>query len=150
MKQMIINALVSLFTGFFLVVGLGGGALVVGLMYEKLKDEPQKRFRPRVFSKPLPQSAIIETTVVRDVPSFTVRGSLRNSGNEDWDIPEIKVEILSKGVVVTTCDDVREWRIVKPGQTTNFLIVCRNIGWPATGENLDYRVTAFQFVDQSK
>ncbi len=41
MKQMVVNALVSLFTGFFLVVGLGGGALVVGAIHEKLKDEPE-------------------------------------------------------------------------------------------------------------
>jgi hypothetical protein len=143
MKQMIVSALVSLATGFFLVVGLGGGALVVGVIHEKLKEEPGKRHRVTPYFTPMNDNAIVESTVVRDVPHFTVRGTINNNETTDWDIPEIKVELLSKGVVLKACSDIVDWRILKPGQTTNFLVVCRDVPSPTSGESLEYRVRAF-------
>lgn len=152
MKQMVVNALVSLFTGFFLVVGLGGGALVVGAIHEKLKDEPQKRYRPSARFTPLADSAIVETSVVRDVPKFTVRGSIRNTDTIDWDVSFIRAEILSKATRVSECNerDSPDYRIVKPGQSINFLIVCSSIPALASGEAFEYRVKAERWDDQKK
>lgn len=152
MKQMIVNALISLFTGFFLVVGLGGGAFVVSRIDKKLNDEPQKRYRPNTRFTPLVESAIVETSVVRDVPNFTVRGAIRNTDSIDWDVGIIRVEILSKAMPVASCDerDNPEYRILKPGKTINFLVVCRNIAPPTTGETFDYRVKAERWEDQKK
>ncbi len=150
MKQMIVSALVSLFTGFFLVVGLGGGALVVKVIDGKLSDEPPRRFRPNIRITPIVDSAIIETSVVRDVPKFTVRGSIRNVDAIDWDVGVIRVEILSKSMAVGTCDerDTPDYRIVKSGQTINFLVICQNISPPTTGETFDYRIRAERWEDQ--
>ena len=150
---MIVSALVSLVTGFFLVVGLGGGVLVVKVLDDKLKDEPPRRYRPPgILYTPIADSAVIETSVVRDVPKFTVRGSIRNVDAVDWDLGVIRVEILSKSMAVGTCDerDTPDYRIVKPGQTVNFLVTCQNISLPTTGETFDYRIRAERWEDQKK
>ncbi len=151
MKQMIVSALVSLFTGFFLVVGLGGGALVVRVIDDKLKDEPRK-WRPTIRFIPLADAAIVESSVIRDVPNFTVRGSIRNTDQIDWDIAPIRLEILAETTVVSKCDErgSPDYRIVKPGQSINFLVVCENIKNPVTGATFEYRVKAERWEDQKK
>ena len=151
MKQMIVSALVSLFTGFFLVVGLGGGVLVVKVIDDKLTDEPRKR-RSAIRFTPLADAAIVESSVIRDVPNFTVRGSIRNTDSIDWDVAPIRLEILAEATVVGKCDErgSPEYRIVKPGQSISFLVVCENIKNPATGTTFEYRVKAERWDDQKK
>ncbi len=152
MKQMVVNALVSLLTGFFLVVGLGGGVLVVSLIDDKLKDKPRERYGLNARFVPIPDSAIVESSVVNNVPKFTVRGSLRNTDTIDWDVGFIRVEILSKATPVGKCEerDSPDYRIVKPAQSINFLIVCSSIAFPVSGDMLDYRVKAERWNDQKK
>jgi hypothetical protein len=151
-KQMIVNALVSLLTGFFLVVGLGGGALVVSVIDDKLKDKPRERYGLNARFAPIPDSAIAETSVVNNVPKFTVRGSLRNTDLIDWDVGFIRVEILSKATPVGKCEerDSPDYRIVKPEQSINFLIVCSSVAAPALGDAFEYRVKAERWIDQKK
>ncbi|TAG46541.1 MAG: hypothetical protein EAZ30_12470 [Betaproteobacteria bacterium] len=152
MKQLIVNALVSLFTGFFLVVGVGGGGLVVGAIYDKLKDDPPRKFRQNARFTLLPDSAFVESSVVRDVPKFTVRGSIRNTDTIDWDVSFIRLEILSKSTSVGKCQerDSPDFRIVKPGESINFLIACLDIANPVSGETFEYRVRAERWDDQKK
>ncbi len=152
MKQLFVNALVSLVTGFFLVVGVGGGALVVGAIHDKLKDDPPKKYRQNTRFIPLADSAIAESSVVRDVPKFTVRGSIRNTDAIDWDVSFIRVEILSKSTPVSKCEerDSPDFRIVKPGESINFLIVCSSVANPVSGEAFEYRVRAERWDDAKK
>ena len=150
---MIVSALVSLVTGFFLVVGLGGGVLVVKVLDDKLKDEPPRRYRPPgILYTPIADSAVIETSVVRDVPKFSVRGSIRNIEAVDWDVGTIRVEMLSKATPVGTCEETGnpDYRILKPGQTINFLVICQKISPPPKGETFDYRIRAERWEDQKK
>jgi hypothetical protein len=142
LKQLIVNAFVSLVSGIFLVVGVAGTAWVVEKAF---REESKRPHRPMSFSKPLPDGAVVETSVVPNVPNFAVRGSVRNTDTKDWDVTEIRVDLLSKGVVVNKCSDVVDYRTVKPGQTVNFLVVCRDIASPVSGEPFEHRVIALQF-----
>jgi hypothetical protein len=146
MKQLLANALVSLMSGISLVLGIGG-ALWVG---ERLmREDKPKKIWPRFHTETLPSTAILETSVVTSVPKFTVRGSLKNSTSADWDVGEIQLQILSKGVVVNTCKKIFEWNTVKAGEGTNFLIECSDVNSPSNGELLEYRVIAMRLVERS-
>jgi hypothetical protein len=125
-----------------LVLGVAGAVWIAEKVF---REETQKHHRPQRYFKPLLESAIVETSVIRDVPNFTVRGSIKNTDTSDWDVNEIKVEIVSKGSVVNKCEQIRDFRIVKPGQSFNFLIVCGDIDSPFSGESFEYRVKAFQY-----
>ena len=63
------------------------------------REESKKTASPDGNFQPSLYGAVVETSVVPNVPNFAVRGSVRNTDTKDWDVTEIR-RISFEGVVV--------------------------------------------------
>ena len=87
---MLANALLFLIFGVFLVVGVAG-ALWIG---DAIFSEKKPKFNYALAYETVPQSAILEHSLVPNVPNFTVRGTIQNVDKARWEFVDVFVNLL--------------------------------------------------------
>ncbi len=137
MKQLLVNAALSLVSGVFLVFGIGGAVWVGDRMFG------EKRPTRSVLSyENLPASAIVEHSVVPNVPTLTIRGTIQNNESQRWEFVDIYVHLYVDQTKVGECTDYTDSRTLEPNERAMFLISCRSISSANLSRNLRYEIAA--------
>jgi hypothetical protein len=148
MKQLFANALVSLVSGIFLVLGVGGALWIGGKLIDTF-GKKDKEFTSiyKTTSVNLPSAAILEHSIVKDVPKFMVRGTVKNIETREIELAQVTVDVLSDGVKVNSCRSAQNNSVMKPGEQILFIVGCADIESNLdTAKKITYQVTASRLV----
>ena len=138
MKQLVVNALVSLVTGMFFVLGIAGAAFIVERLYKSSKEPPK---RPAyINAEALPEAAFFDHAVVDGVPFFTVKGTVRNDSETVWNYVDIVAALLVDETTVNTCRYNKSDLSIPPKSSVKFLIECRDIAAEIISPKIRYKL----------
>ena len=137
MKQLLVNAALALVTGVFLILGVAGALWVGDKMFRD-----KKPFRSVLSYEILPTSAIVEHSMVPNVPTLTIRGTVKNNEKQRWEFVDVHVNLYVDNTQVNECTDYGDARAIEPGESALFLVSCRSISTVNLSSNLRYEVVA--------
>ncbi|MGA7981615.1 MAG: hypothetical protein WCA32_15510 [Chromatiaceae bacterium] len=130
MRRLLKNALWSLITGLC----FGAGVLTSVAIYREVKATlaPATVDFPQGFDFPTHER-------VRDQARFTVRGTIRNSGDTGWDTVKIVAGIYAGSAYMTYCWS--DLRYVPARSTRPFEVICKNTEGTKVPDNITYRLS---------
>lgn len=138
MKQLFANAFFSLISGIFLVAGVAG-ALWVG---DALFSDKKPKFNYALAYEVVPKSAVLEHSLVPNVPNFTVRGTVQNVDSARWDFVDVFVDLFVDQTKIGQCTEYSDNRSLAPNEKTQFLVSCNQLSNVNLSPNIRYEVFA--------
>nr|CAP48022.1 putative integron gene cassette protein [uncultured bacterium] len=134
MKQLAINSLTSLITG----ICFAGGLILAGILASHFYND--KSSFPELQYTNFPAGLIvIRHSVVQGRPSFTIRGSVKNTSSETWQRVSLIVDIRAGDALVNQCEnDIRGEFL--PDTERAFEIECYRVSGSNLPDNVSYHV----------
>ncbi len=124
--------LVSLATG----ASFTAGVVIVIVLYQVIEGSFAEDRKTWIVD---PDVVFIEKhSFVPEQPTYTVRGVIRNRGDDLWQTATIHIDVYAGSAHMNTCvDDVYE---IEPRSTRDFQISCRNVGGQDLPDNVSYKI----------
>jgi hypothetical protein len=128
-KQLILNAVLSLVTGFCFV---GGALLAVSLLEERDREDRTFVDNPQGF-------VFTEDNRTDEKANFTVEGKVENTTNIEWDNVQLFLEIYAGKAYMTSCQNGFDY--FAPNSKKSFSIVCNDVPGYNIPDNVTYRLS---------
>jgi uncharacterized protein (TIGR02588 family) len=135
MKQLLINSFSSLVTGIFFAIGL----ILVGVVATEFYDD--KDSMPELEYTRLPGGfSVVEHSVVKGRPSFTIRGRVKNSSAETWQQVRLSADIKAGDALVNQCETEIHGDF-PPSSERSFEIECYHVSGSNLPDNISYQLS---------
>jgi hypothetical protein len=128
-KQLLLNAVLSLITGFCFV---GGALLAVSFLEERDREDRTYVDSPQGF-------VFSEHNRIDEKANFTVKGKVENTTNIEWDNVQLFLEIYAGKAYMTYCQN--DFDYFAPNSQKSFSIVCNDVPGYNIPDNVTYSLS---------
>ena len=129
MKQLLMNSVISLVTGFFFVAG----AFLAASLFDNEGPSDRKHVdEPQGFE-------FTNHERVSGADKFTVKGIIKNTSNTEWDSIQIFLKIYAGDAYMNYCRN--SFSYLAPASERPFTIACSDITGHNIPENVTYRLS---------